>query len=128
MNKRWRIIVVITILGLIIGSTTAYLLMKKSESRQDIPLPSLQKEITLADMQNHANETSCWTYIGGQVFDATTVIRDFPDYKTILLSTCGTDGSDVFVVKKYETQQLTKETLTQLRQALNNHQIGLLIP
>lgn len=50
----------------------------------------------IADVALHANSSSCWTAINGNVYDVTSWISKHPGGSNAILSLCGHDGSDVF--------------------------------
>jgi cytochrome b involved in lipid metabolism len=54
------------------------------------------KTYTLAEVGRHPNATSCWTTIGGKVYDLTTWISQHPGGAQAILSICGKDGSVAF--------------------------------
>lgn len=102
--------------------------MHRTVKESDIELIASQKEIKLSELQQHNIETDCWTYIGGQVFNATEIIVQNPELKATLLTACGTDGSRIYTLKKYTDQPLDEKTIARLRDVLGNYQVGLLSP
>lgn len=51
---------------------------------------------TMADVQKHNNEQSCWTAIDGKVYDVTPWISQHPGGPGRIKGLCGTDGSGAF--------------------------------
>lgn len=51
---------------------------------------------TMVEVAQHADATSCWTAIDGQVYDVTAWIDQHPGGPDHILPLCGTDGSDAF--------------------------------
>lgn len=48
---------------------------------------------TLADVAKHADATSCWSVVDGQVYDLTKWINQHPGGARRILAMCGRDGS-----------------------------------
>lgn len=65
---------------------------------QDLPIVSKTsvKSITLAQVANHASQSSCWSAIDGGVYDLTPWISEHPGGEEAILSICGIDGSAAF--------------------------------
>ena len=53
-------------------------------------------DITMAQVAAHGGEASCWTAIGGQVYDLTAWISEHPGGERAILSICGKDGTAAF--------------------------------
>ncbi len=51
---------------------------------------------TLADVANHADATSCWSAIGGNVYDLTGWVGKHPGGEKNILRLCGKDGTSLF--------------------------------
>ena len=51
---------------------------------------------SLADISTHNSSTSCWTTIGGKVYNLTSWINQHPGGRQAILSLCGTDGTAAF--------------------------------
>ncbi len=51
---------------------------------------------SLSDVSKHADSTSCWTAINGQVYDVTFWIKQHPGGERAILGLCGKDGSSAF--------------------------------
>lgn len=60
------------------------------------PNPKM-KQYTWEEVAQHNTESSCWVYIGNQVYDITSWLDRHPGGKEILLLTAGRDISDLFV-------------------------------
>ena len=113
------------VIVIIMGAGLFYTMSKKDHT-MDADSVLGQKEVTVADVQKHTSASDCWVYIGGQVFDATTIITQNPDKTIVLTAVCGGDGSKVYTIQKYSDQPLDKQTITKLRDQLTTYQIGYL--
>ncbi len=51
---------------------------------------------TMADVQQHASASSCWTAVDGKVYDVTNWINQHPGGPQPILGLCGTDGTAAF--------------------------------
>lgn len=51
---------------------------------------------TLAQVAAHATKESCWTTIGGSVYDITPYVPRHPGGEKNILKVCGKDGSSLF--------------------------------
>ncbi len=51
---------------------------------------------TLAQVAAHADAVSCWTTIGGSVYDLTQWISQHPGGAQAILKLCGSDGTSAF--------------------------------
>lgn len=51
---------------------------------------------TMAQVTAHASADSCWTAIGGTVYDLTSWISQHPGGKSAILRLCGKDGTQAF--------------------------------
>lgn len=60
------------------------------------PAPSVSKTYTLTDIASHSSKDSCWSAIGGKVYDLTSWIGKHPGGDGAILSICGKDGSQLF--------------------------------
>lgn len=54
------------------------------------------KAYTLAEVAQHPNAASCWTAVGGKVYDVTAWISKHPGGEGAILSICGKDGTSAF--------------------------------
>jgi cytochrome b involved in lipid metabolism len=54
---------------------------------------------TLADVARHANASSCWTAIGGNVYDVTKWVGQHPGGQRAILGLCGKDGTSAFTAQ-----------------------------
>ncbi|MEN9852628.1 MAG: hypothetical protein RI996_571 [Candidatus Parcubacteria bacterium] len=54
---------------------------------------------TLADVQKHASEQSCYSAINGNVYDLTSWINKHPGGKMAIMFICGKDGTNGFMGK-----------------------------
>ncbi len=51
---------------------------------------------TMADVEAHGTQKSCWTTIGGKVYDLTSWIDQHPGGALAIISLCGKDGTESF--------------------------------
>ena len=51
---------------------------------------------TLADVAKHAGASSCWSAIGGKIYDLTPWISQHPGGQRAILGLCGKDGTAAF--------------------------------
>ena len=58
--------------------------------------PSATKPITLAEIQQHASASSCWSAVSGKVYDLTKWISNHPGGPNRILGMCGKDGTGAF--------------------------------
>jgi cytochrome b involved in lipid metabolism len=58
--------------------------------------PSSAKTITLAEVGQHASASSCWTAVGGKVYDLTKWINNHPGGPNRILGMCGKDATAAF--------------------------------
>ena len=54
------------------------------------------KTFTMAEVQTHNTQASCWSAIGGDVYDLTTWISRHPGGANAIIGLCGTDGTDAY--------------------------------
>lgn len=128
MKKYISIVIILTIVCLIL-LTFGIIYFSNLRSSEPVPnAPAEQKTITSHMVEQHAKAEDCWTYIGGQVFNATMVIANNQQYREILLRTCGTNGTSVFTVQKYTDQTLDATAVNSLREQLAKYYIGYLAP
>lgn len=75
------------------------------ESSQQTPAAHPQEQTKAmgkymaADVAKHADRSSCWTIVRGQVFDVTAAIDKHPGGADKILSMCGKDATAQFVGK-----------------------------
>jgi cytochrome b involved in lipid metabolism len=62
----------------------------------DVSVGTTPTSYTMAQVAMHANASSCWTAINGNVYDVTTWINKHPGGAQAVLSLCGKDGSAAF--------------------------------
>ncbi len=51
---------------------------------------------TMADVELHSSQSSCWTTISGKVYNLTSWISKHPGGPEAILSICGKDGTSAF--------------------------------
>jgi cytochrome b involved in lipid metabolism len=64
-------------------------------SQTEATTPTTITGITATEIAKHADKTSCWMAINGNVYDVTTYITSHPDGNSILLG-CGKDATGLF--------------------------------
>ena len=75
------------------------------------PSPAPQTpSYTLAQVQAHADASSCWTIIGDNVYDLTPWINQHPGGAENILKLCGKDGTAAFT-GKHGGQEKQENTL-----------------
>lgn len=77
----------------------------------------IARGMTISDIATHADESSCWTVIRGNVYDVTSFISMHEGGSDKILDICGKDGTDEFVSEHGGKQE--QEML------LNNYKIGV---
>lgn len=65
-----------------------------SDSTTMPPIPT--GGFTMAEVETHNSEDSCWTVVRGNVYDVTNWVPDHPGGRRAILSLCGTDGTAAF--------------------------------
>lgn len=60
-----------------------------------VPTPTV-KSFTLAQVATHASAQSCWSAVGGHVYDLTQWINQHPGGQQAILSMCGRDATQAF--------------------------------
>ena len=75
------------------------------------PPASTPDSYTLADVAKHATKSSCWTAIGGSVYDLTSFIPMHPGGDRIL-AVCGIDGTSLFEAQHGDTPRAQAELAT----------------
>ena len=60
---------------------------------------STSTEYTAAEVATHNNKSSCWTIVGGKVYDVTSFIGRHPGGEKSVLKMCGTDGTSGFTAQ-----------------------------
>jgi cytochrome b involved in lipid metabolism len=58
--------------------------------------PASSGGYTMAQVATHNDASSCWSAIGGGVYDLTAWINQHPGGRAAILSLCGTDGTSAF--------------------------------
>ena len=62
-------------------------------------IPTKIKSYALLEIKSHFDKISCWTTIGGKVYDLTLWISQHPGGESAILSICGKDGTSAFMGK-----------------------------
>ncbi len=66
----------------------------------------------MAQVEAHADESSCWAAINGKVYDLTQWIHQHPGGPEHILALCGTDGSAAFNAQHGGESQPAQELAT----------------
>lgn len=64
-----------------------------------------EASFTLADVQKHASEQSCYSAINGNVYDLTNWINKHPGGKMAIMFICGKDGTNGFMGKHAQSEK-----------------------
>lgn len=64
--------------------------------RSSIPTSEQPRVYFMEEVNSHADATSCWTVIRGNVYDATSAIDKHKGGRDKILSLCGTDATSAF--------------------------------
>lgn len=127
MRKRYFLFIAIIVTVALIFFTILFIGKQNNKDITPSGQPT-QMSITTSMISQHNSAEDCWTYIGGQVFNATKIIFNNPEYRDILVPACGGNGADVYTVQKYSEQKLDDTTINKLRQQLSGYYIGYLAP
>lgn len=91
------------VLVVLVGHTGATAVWAGQVSGSASPTPTLTPtstasvaRITMAQVQQHASATSCWTVVDGKVYDVTNWINQHPGGPQRIIGLCGTDGTAAF--------------------------------
>lgn len=60
------------------------------------PVSVMVSGYTMAEVEAHATERSCWSVIAGEVYDLTSYISKHPGGSRNILKICGKDGTSLF--------------------------------
>jgi cytochrome b involved in lipid metabolism len=82
------------------------------------PTASTSSTITMADVEQHASSSDCWTVVSGNVYDLTTWIDQHPGGPDYIAQMCGTDATAGF--------QMQHEGQGEPNDELAEFQIGVL--
>lgn len=73
--------------------------MIKSMGSKSSPTPTtsavIQKQITMTEVTQHADQNSCWMVIDNNVYDVTSYVSQHPG-GDMILSGCGKDATSMF--------------------------------
>jgi cytochrome b involved in lipid metabolism len=67
-----------------------------SEPRSSAGASAASGSYTMTQVAAHADASSCWTTIGGGVYDLTSWVNQHPGGRAAILSLCGKDGTSAF--------------------------------
>lgn len=108
MNKNTLIMLTIVVLVIIGGFVFLTPKNQNQEQTTDTAQPTaqtmeattapdqMQKTYTLAEVETHNTEASCWSTVNGKVYDLTTWINQHPGGPEKITQICGIDGSSAF--------------------------------
>lgn len=81
----------------------------------DTPTPAAPSQTyTIADVQAHNTQSSCWSVIGGDVYDLTSWVARHPGGSQAIIGLCGTDGTDTYT-GQHSTSRRPKSVLALLK-------------
>ncbi len=69
---------------------------------------------TMADIQAHSTQSSCWSAIGGDVYDLTSWISRHPGGEGTIIGLCGTDGTAAYT-NQHKSSRRPKSVLALLK-------------
>lgn len=104
MNKNFILVGIVTIVA-ILGIGVFMLLPKNTQpTNNSVPAntettttPSEKKQgFSMADVEIHKDESSCWAVVNNKVYDLTSWISKHPGGSEKILDICGTDGTSQF--------------------------------
>ncbi len=58
--------------------------------------PATQKTFSINDVAKHNDQISCWTVVGGNVYDITNFILSHPAGVDKIMRGCGVDATNMF--------------------------------
>lgn len=61
-----------------------------------LPTAPQTRVLSMAEVQAHSSEASCWTAISGKVYDVSAFIKKHPGGDRNILRICGIDGTRLF--------------------------------
>ncbi len=109
------IIAIIVILG--IAGGYKYVNDKKEAGADTLSpkvnISSTTPKYTLADIAKHSTGSSCWTAVGGYVYDLTSFVSSHPGGDDILKA-CGKDGTELFQSEDEHEEENAMATLDTL--------------
>ncbi|MCU0667132.1 MAG: cytochrome b5 domain-containing protein [Patescibacteria group bacterium] len=127
-NIKIFIIAGVILITLLFSGAIVFGIFLKNSDSLGIENASLTKTVDGKNLSANNTATSCFVALGGTVYNASPVIKKYPEYTNQILKVCGGDGSDVFIVQKYNNQDIDDLTVQKLNQELLKYKIGLLIP
>jgi cytochrome b involved in lipid metabolism len=126
----YLIIAGVIVFVLLLGGIFIFALMGRetADKKADDILGLNSKEIALSEVQKNNTASSCWTIVGGNVYDATSLIAKNKPIEQTLATACGADGTKVYTILKYEKQNLTNQQISELFNQLQTSRIGIIAP
>jgi cytochrome b involved in lipid metabolism len=110
---------------LIIGFVGGYLYSNQSKNDSEAPT---SKEINPEILINHSNVESCWTILGGVVYDATNIIKKYPALEDKVAQICGKDSTTLLTIQKFVSNTLDNETISKINDEIKRNVVGVLAP
>jgi len=86
------------LLAVLVLAVVGFFVMKNMGSKSSSPTttsPVAQKQITMTEVTQHADQSSCWIVIDNNVYDVTSYVSQHPGGDRIL-SGCGKDSTFMF--------------------------------
>lgn len=121
-----RLSILVIALLLTIGFIGGYVFNnRQNDSTADIPS---SREITADKLSNHSSPESCWTILGGVVYDATNILNKYPVLEEKASLLCGKDGSSLLTIQKFVSNQLDNETIAKINEEIKKNVVGILAP
>ena len=129
--KNKKTVYIIAVVGLLFGLCIGalFLFLRGSQKANDsIPQSPPSVVINAAELSNHSAAADCWVVLGGVVYNASTVINNYPQYSNAISGVCGKDGYSVFVDQKYSQSVIDQKDIPKLKLELTANKIGVIAP
>lgn len=66
------------------------------ENQENLQAKITESADVLSFVAEHSDESSCWTFISGSVYDLTSFIGKHPGGDQAILASCGKDATEMF--------------------------------
>lgn len=81
---------------------------REASSTPPVAQEPVAKIFTLAQVATHDSLSSCYTIVGGQVFDLTSWVSKHPGGEKAILGLCGEDGTEDFTEQHGSSEKAQK--------------------
>jgi cytochrome b involved in lipid metabolism len=118
LNKLPLILLVVLVLAVM-----GFFVVKNFGGKNSAPMasPLAQEQIAMDEVAKHADQSSCWMVVEGNVYDVTSYISQHPGGE-VILSGCGKDATNMFNSRPDNGTSHSGRA----RNELSNLQIGVL--